>query len=262
MQLSISNIAWDGNHDEKIYEYMKKYGYTGLEIAPTRVFTERPYEDLVKAHEWQTTFFKQTHFVVPSMQSIWYGRQEKVFGTLEERKILLNYTKKAIDFAKTIQCKNLVLGCPKNRVLPDGMNEQEGVKFFKELSDYAYTQGTVIGMEANPPIYGTNYINDTVSALELIKQVESEGFMLNLDVGTMIQNKEPVEVLEGYAQVINHVHISEPGLKIVEKRMIHQELASFLKENEYRGFVSIEVGRQDDIRRIEDMLCYVKEIFG
>ena len=40
---------------------------------------------------------KNEGFTVPSMQSIWFGRQEKIFGTLEERKILVEYTKKAID---------------------------------------------------------------------------------------------------------------------------------------------------------------------
>ena len=39
---------------------------------------------------------KNEGFIVPSMQSIWFGRQEKVFGTAEERQILVDYTKKAI----------------------------------------------------------------------------------------------------------------------------------------------------------------------
>lgn len=99
---------------------------------------------------------------------------------------MLDYTKKAIDFAAAIGCKNLVFGCPRNRSLPAGADESVAVAFFKELGEYAYSKGTAIGMEANPPIYNTNYINDTKSALELIEQVDSKGFKLNLDVGTRI----------------------------------------------------------------------------
>jgi sugar phosphate isomerase/epimerase len=88
-------------------------------------------------------------------------------------------------------------------------------------------KGTVIGMEANPPIYNTNYINDTLSALELIKEVNSEGFKLNLDIGTMIENKEPVDELVGNVNMINHVHISEPNLKPIEKMTLHRELKNF-----------------------------------
>ncbi len=48
------------------------------------------------------------------------------------------------------------------------------INFFRELGDYAYEKGTVIGMEANPPIYHTNFINDTQSAIELIEIVNSK----------------------------------------------------------------------------------------
>jgi len=58
MRFAISNIGWEAKQDEIVYSLMKKYG-----------------------------------FKVPSMQSIWYGRQEMIFGTQEERQILLEYTK-------------------------------------------------------------------------------------------------------------------------------------------------------------------------
>ena len=49
MKLSISNIAWSADQDEKVYGMMQQLGFTGLEIAPTRIFPEKPYEDLTKA---------------------------------------------------------------------------------------------------------------------------------------------------------------------------------------------------------------------
>ena len=44
MKLSISNIAWDTSEDKMIYELMQNHGCSGLEIAPTRVFPEHPYD--------------------------------------------------------------------------------------------------------------------------------------------------------------------------------------------------------------------------
>ena len=49
MKLSISNIAWDGSQDGKVYELMIWYGYSGLEIAPTRIFPEAPYSKNTEA---------------------------------------------------------------------------------------------------------------------------------------------------------------------------------------------------------------------
>ena len=262
MNLSISNIAWPAEWDTVVFGFIKKYGYSGLEIAPTRIFSETPYDRLAEAVVWRKELKKCYDVSIPSMQSIWYGRQEKLFGSNEERRLLLDYTKKAIDFASSIECKNLVFGCPRNRNLPVGLSEDVAIDFFREIGSYAAKNGSVIGMEANPPIYNTNYINNTSSALKLIKKVGSEGFLLNLDVGTMIQNGERASDLEGDVYLIHHVHISEPGLKMIKKRELHQELKQVLTKEGYSGYVSIEMGKQVDLSVIEKVMQYVGGIFG
>lgn len=262
MKLSISNIGWQRDEDAIVYEWMKQSGYSGLEIAPTRIFPEQPYDKLKEASVWAGKMKQEHSFTVPSMQSIWFGRQEKLFGVMEERQVLLDYTKKAVDFAQAIGCKNLVFGCPRNRNLPVGADPEWAVSFFREIGDYAAACGTVIGMEANPPIYHTNYINDTVSALNLVERVDSKGFLLNLDVGTMIYNGEDMDELRGKVCFINHVHISEPQLKPIEKRVCHKQLYKVLDAECYQGYVSVEMGRTDNLCNIEKALQYTKEIFG
>lgn len=259
---SLSNIAWSVNDDSTVYNWMKKYGYSGLEIAPTRIIPESPYSKLNEIQNWLKDIKTKYGFVVPSMQSIWFGRNEKIFGSVEERTNLVEYTKKAIDFAEIIECKNLVFGCPRNRNVPEGINSDEIIPFFKEIGDYAAKHGTVIAMEANPPIYNTNYINNTISALELIKKVDSNGFMLNLDVGTMIENKEDIGELVDNVKYINHVHISEPGLKPIMSRQLHKELSNLLSSQGYDRFVSIEMGKIDDITTIEKTMIYIREVFS
>lgn len=262
MKLSISNIGWAEKNDLEVYKLLQKNGYSGLEIAPTRIFPVNPYDHLEVAKKWSEEINDSYGLVVPSMQSIWFGRQEMVFGTLEERQILTDYTKKAIDFASIIGCKNLVFGCPRNRNVPEGVEKTSAISFFKELGDYAYEKGTIIGMEANPPIYNTNYINDTISALELIRDVNSKGFLLNLDVGTMIENKESAEELKGNVHLINHVHISEPGLKPIEERSLHYELLEVLKNENYDNYISIEMGKQENVAILDEKMRYVKKVFG
>ncbi|MBR1391643.1 MAG: sugar phosphate isomerase/epimerase [Lachnospiraceae bacterium] len=261
MTLSISNIGWTAIDDDKMYRIMKEYGFSGLEIAPTRIFPEAPYDKLKKAKAWARVIRKLYGFVVPSMQSIWFGRREKLFGTEKERTVLIDYTKKAIDFAAIIDCKNLVFGCPRNRVISEDSDPEIGIGFFKEIGDYAASKGTVIGMEANPPIYNTNYITDTMAALKLIEEVNSAGFLLNLDVGTMIQNGESVDELKGKVELINHVHISEPGLKPIEKRPLHKLLREVLIDEGYQGFISIEMRQVEDISVIDQTMDYIRRIF-
>lgn len=273
MKLAISNIAWTAQEDEAVYAMMNRYGYTGLEIAPTRFFETDPYEDLERVKDWRGVFGAETGFDIPSMQSIWFGRQEKLFADAHQRQVLLAYTKKAVDFASAVRCANLVFGSPKNRAVPDVSDRASwgrGVDFFRDLGRYANEKNTVIGMEANPAIYGTNYINTTQEAVSLIREVGSAGFLLNLDAGTMIENREPVELLAGSAGLINHVHISEPFLKPIVmdggRRSFHGELAAFLRESSYRGYVSVEMGKTQDsagrISMLDEILAYGKEMFG
>ena len=161
MKLAISNIAWPVEQDEKIYKLMGEYGFTGLEIAPTRVFGNHPYNNLNKSAAWWEWLDNAYGFCVPSMQSIWYGRQERLFGNQEEQNSLLRYTKEAVDFAVSIKCHNLVFGSPKNRNMPDGTDRNSIFPFFYEMGEYALSKGAVIGMEANPVLYHTNFMNYT-----------------------------------------------------------------------------------------------------
>ena len=262
MKLSVSNIGWKAEDDQQVYELMQKYGFTGLEIAPTRIFSDSPYENLSAAKSWAVGIKNDNGFDISSMQSIWYGRSEKVFGSEEEKAFLINYTKKSIDFAEIIGCRNLVFGCPRNRSIPEDAKVEDSITFFKAIGDYASEHGCVVAMEANPPIYNTNFINTTEHALNLIKMVDSDGFLLNLDVGTMVENGEDVSVLAGNEKYIHHVHISEPGLKPIKKRDLHNKLADMLRSVNYNGFVSIEVGKQERLDDLASMMKYIKDVFG
>lgn len=260
MNLSVSNIAWDERDDEIILARMQELGYKGLEIAPTRIISDAPYDHTDEAAEWKRKIKEKYGFEISSMQSIWFGRTERLFGSQAERSALLHYTKKAVDFAATVGCGNLVFGCPKNRNLPKGTDPGSAEEFFRAAGEYAKKHGTVISMEANPAIYNTNYINNTLSAIELVEKVNCEGFRLNLDIGTMICNDENPEDIVPYVNLINHVHISEPHLRPIEHREIHKRLFTILKSSGYERFISIEMGRQPDNDRLIDAMIYLKEI--
>ena len=78
----------------------------------------------------------------------------------------------------------------------------------------------------------------------------------------MIENGEDVDVLAGNEAYINHVHVSEPFLKPIERRALHTRLAAFLRAADYRGYVSIEMGRQADTSALEAAMAYVRDAMG
>ena len=262
MKLAISNIAWLSQDDEFVYDLMEKYGYTGLEIAPSRIIPDAPYDNIDYAVKWKEKIRTEKRFEIPSIQSVWYGRKENLFASEEEREILRDYMKKAIIFAESIECPSLVMGCPKNRNIPSGEEQKAmevAIQFFGELGEFAIEHHTAIALEAVPVIYNTNFVNDTETAIDLIKEIGSKGFRLNLDIGTIIENGEDIRIVEKAVDYINHVHISEPGLIEIRERELHLELRNILEKMNYDKYISIEMGKENNI---ENVIKYVAKIFG
>ncbi len=49
MKLSVSNIAWDISYNEEMYGYLDEIGFSGLEIAPTKIIPDAPYDQPQKS---------------------------------------------------------------------------------------------------------------------------------------------------------------------------------------------------------------------
>ena len=259
MKYSISNIAWDKKDDFAMYTFLQQNNIDGIEIAPTRLF-DKPYENLEQAQLYATMLRNRFGLEISSMQSIWYGQQGNIFNP-DEAKPLRDYTKKAIDFAAATGIKNLVFGCPRNRNMPQGKSEDDVVEFFYELGEYAKQKGTVLALEANPVIYNTNFMNYTKDACEFCRKVNSEGFKVNIDFGTILYNKENPHLIKTYKNTVNHIHLSVPNLEYVEKIKEHSTLKKVLNKIDYDGYLSIEMKNQNDIRKVQKSVLYLKENF-
>lgn len=262
MKLSISNIAWSKELDGEMYQFLKTMGYQGLEIAPTRIFPENPYNKLTEASDFASWLKDRYCLEISSMQSIWYGRQEKIFGSEADRKALMSYTRKACVFAKAVGCKNLVFGCPRNRETTDLSHDYPiAIDFFHALGEMALEHDTTIAMEANPTIYNTHFINYTTQAIELVDKCNTEGLKVNVDLGTIIYNGESIDYLNTMGEYINHIHISEPGLKPIsfERKKMHADLLAIAKQTVPNKYVSIEMG-SSNVAVVKETMEYVKKL--
>jgi D-psicose/D-tagatose/L-ribulose 3-epimerase len=125
--------------------------------------------------------------------------------------------KKMIDLASMLGTKVLVFGSPKNRIVPDTMSEKEAgdiaIDFFSSLGEYAHEHSVIIGLEANPPAYGGNFITNTHDAAMLVRDVDNPGFRLHIDAGTLIfENEDLRDIMIRYRNLICHYHVSQPHL--------------------------------------------------
>ena len=264
MKLSFSNIAWPPERDEEVYEFLTGNGYNGIEIAPTRIYPHDPYEHIDEARGFAARLSTVHGMGISSMQSIWYGRTESIFGKTDERRLLVDYTCKAVDFAISLGCKNLVFGCPGNRNIPEGYDKTDAYKvartFFDEIGNYAHMHAVVIALEPNPLLYATNFINSSCEAFSFAKGIE--GVKVNIDCGTIIENGEDLRSIADNIGLVNHVHISEPNLEVIKKRSLHEKLWQLLADCGFNKYVSVEMKNFMDMDLVKQTAVYVREIFG
>ena len=282
MKYAISNIAWSPEEDERMYEFLGDRRM-GLEIAPTRIFPWEesdmlgrlvgPYDRVREAGSWAKDLYNYFGVKTVSMQSILNGIDYNIFGEEMENRSLVQYMKKAIDFAVAVKCKNLVFGCPLNRKIPDGYDLAKAGKvsvgFFSELTMYAAQRDVVLAIEANPSIYNTNFINYTSQAFELVRYIgkevgknASKSIRVNLDLGAILANGENIYELltEKNIPLINHVHYSEPNLKMLRQREEHREIKRILDENGYENYISIEMRMPERSRDVLTAVEYLRSL--
>lgn len=259
MKYAISNIAWPKAHDKDILSTLHGLGFTGLEIAPTRLIEARPYDQLDTATKIAQQIRADHQLEMASMQSIWYGRTETLFQSEEDRQVLSDYTKKAILFAKSIGCRHLVFGSPRNRVR--GNHPASDVHaFFKDIARFAASHDCVIGLEPNPKIYNTDFINTLDEALAFVQQINHPGLQINLDFGALIENGIDWSLVKRALPYVSHVHISEPFLAPIQVRDEHRMLIDHLKDIDYAGYISIEMKWHEDIEVVHQVVGYLNEL--
>lgn len=258
MPIAISNIAWRPEIADSIYHLLQDFKISNLEIAPSLLMNSSdPYDQLHDAAYISRKLKNQYGLDIVSMQSIWYGVIDNIFSNTETQKRLIDYTEKAIDFASAIDCDNLVFGCPKNRRMDSTSRRDDALLFFNSIGNIASEKGCVIAIEPNPIIYGTNFLNTTLEAIQFLIELNNPGVKLNLDLGSIIYNEEDLEIIKGNIAWVNHVHISEPNLEPIQKRLdLHSKIMGMFPTDQV---FSIEM-KQVDQSIIKSTIKYLQAI--
>lgn len=266
MKLLISNLAWNFDENKKILKLLKKSRIKNLEFAPSLLFQN----NLEKKNIIRTkNFWHNNGIKLYSMQSILYGKNNCfVFGSNKQRSNFIKEVFKKIDLAKQLGVKVIVFGSPSNkkrfnkkRIILDKIF----INTLKKIALYANNKKIYFCLEANPKIYKSEYLNYTNEALKIVKKINNKYLKLNLDLGTIIQNKEKIDdLINQNIRYIKHVQISVPYLlNVLEHKQKIKELIKLLKLNKYKNNISIEMTRpkKKTYQTIQKIITYIKTIF-
>jgi D-psicose/D-tagatose/L-ribulose 3-epimerase len=216
MRISISNIAWDVKEDQEVAALLNRYGIDAIDIAHSKYFPEPQLAnstDFARVRNW----WKEHGVEITGMQALLFGTSGlNLFASTEVQAAMLNHLDNVCQVAAGIGAEKLVFGSPKNRdrlSYTDQQAEDIALDFFYRLGQIAKSHAVVICLEPNPVCYGCNFITGTDHAAGIVQKLAHPSIRLHLDTGSLTINGEsPEQIVEQYADLIGHVHASEPNL--------------------------------------------------
>lgn len=270
MKIAVSNLAWDKSEDEQVLELLKKYGVTGIEIAPTKVW-ESPTTVNESEIEKYRQFWNSGGIEIVATTSLLFGHPElTIFENEEAREKTFAYLTEMVRVSSLLGAKAMVFGSPKNRQR-FGKNDQEteaiALDFFRRVGEAAKEYGVFFGIEPNPTFYGTDFMNTTGDVIEFVKKLNHPHLRLHMDSGAMKMNEENCEeaIKEGLPLAC-HFHISEPQLKPVPAGEVdHKKVAAILQGLNYNKWVSVEMPLAlgiEHLQQIDKTLKFVTKTYG
>lgn len=246
MRIAISNIAWDPTDDAMVAEILQQYRVDAIDIAPGKYFADpkaaTAQEIQVVRQQWQARGIEIT-----GMQALLFGTTGlDVFGADDVQRALLAQLEGVCRVAEGLGATRLVFGSPRNRDrsgLSDDQALAQARDFFRRLGDVATAHRVQICLEPNPPRYGANFMIDSDSTAAVVRAVEHPAILMQLDTGALTINEEDAaRVLEEHAELIGHVHASEPDLVTLgEGGTNHEGIAFALTRRLPEQVVSIEM---------------------
>ncbi|MDX1915675.1 MAG: sugar phosphate isomerase/epimerase family protein [Methylophilus sp.] len=246
MRLAISNIAWDTVEDEAVANLLNQYQIDAIDVAPGKYFpvpTEATNQEIQAVKNW----WAARGVEITGMQALLFGTTGlNVFGNDESQQAMLNHLNAVCRIAAGLGAQWLVFGSPKNRDR-NGLSDEQAmsmaVPFFRHLGDIAQSHGVTICLEPNPAHYGANFMINSSETAQVVREVNHLAIKMQLDTGAMTINHEIAEeVLQNVANLIGHIHASEPDLVPVGDGATNHE-AVYAAVNQYlpQHVVSIEM---------------------
>ena len=244
MKFCISNLAWTKSETKDALILLKKKGIRFLEYSPNLLLNNCNSKKEIKIVK---NFWKINNVKLYSMQSILNEiNNAYLFGSTSQKKIFYNEIRKKITLAKKLGTKVIVFGSPASRKIFKNKKASLDIlahEMFKKISLLCEKHKIIFCLEANAKIYKTKYLTHTSDAINLVKKINNNYFKINLDLGTIIANKENFNsLIKKNLNLIGHVQISSPHLKNLLKYKTKIKLfIRSLKKLGYKKVVSVEM---------------------
>ncbi len=246
MRLAISNIAWDIAEDEAVAALLRRYQVDAIDIAPGKYFPQ-PVKATAAEVGRVKNWWAARGIEIIGMQALLFGTTGlNVFGPPETQDALLQHLDAVCKIGTGLGAHKVVFGSPKNRDrsgLSDAETMAVAVSFFRRLGEIAESHGVVICLEPNPTCYGANFMTTSLETTQVVTLSAHNAIRMQFDSGALkINCEDPFNVLQDCANLIGHIHASEPDLlPLGDGGTDHAKVVAALKQYLPNHVVAIEM---------------------
>jgi len=230
----------------KIFNFLGKCGYTGVEIAPFTINNDvtkvsaKQRKRLRKQAEDAGIEIVGLHWLLSKTEGLHLTSPDKAV-----RAKTAKYIAALADFCGDLGGTAMIFGSPKQRNIPEGVTREDAIKYAAEVLQEAMPtlakRKVVLGLEPLGP-KETNFMATTAEALQVAKAVNSPNCKLMLDCKAMIHEKESIpELIHKYGKWTIHFHANDPNLQgpgMGELDFV--PIFRALKDIDFKGWISVE----------------------
>ncbi len=249
MKISICNELFQGWPIEKVFEYVSRLGYDGVEIAPytladsvTEISPKRR-KAIRHTAEQNGIEIVGLHWLLAKPEGLYINHPDEIIRIQTQE-----YIEALVHFCADIGGRILVHGSPHQRTVQEGWDFEEAWDFAKETFKVclktARERNVLYCIEPLSHTW-TNFINTVTEATQLVKEIRHPNFKMVFDCrSASVEEKSIPEALlraleSGY---LRHIHVNDangsgPGFGETD----FVPILRMLTKNGYKGYISVEV---------------------
>lgn len=253
MKTAICNELFQGWPIEKVFQYAAELGYDGVEIAPYTLadsvteISQKRRKEIRLAAERNGIEIVGLHWLLVKPEGLYINHPDEIIRIRTQE-----YIEALIHFCADIGGRLLLHGSPHQRTVKEGWDFEASWNYARETFEVvmkvAHKRNVLYCIE---PLTrsNTNFVNTVEEALRLVKEVNYPNFKMMFDCrSASAQEASLKEALYRALKSgqLRHVHVNDangrgPGFGQTRFAPILRTLL----DNDYRGFVSVEVFQFD-----------------
>ena len=264
MPYAISNIALPAYDHLDDLPVIAETGYTGLEVAPSRVW-QNTWQGLTSAQvaEYRTTV-ESTGLEIVGLHSLVFDHPElQLFGDADSVAATRDFMVHLSAVCRDLGGRTLIWGGGRKRgTVPADDAFIRAVSFMTDVCMKTADHGTIFCFEPLGP-KDSDFVNGLGEARAIVEAVGQPNLQLQIDAKALVENNEVEQsIFDDASEMLVHVHANEPGLNVLGRsgEIDHVAIGTMLANIGYQGYVSAEqrmlseTAYMDDARESFDIL--------